>query len=300
MTKKILVNYTGGYCGNFICSLLSKALNIKDVMNAHEINNSYEFATAGDHSLLVKPFGKLFQIHEKVLKREDLKKISDLNIDQFYIQITKLYDILYEEDEEAFIYNIKQYYDYLMNQVTGEYYITSIHYAFQYKNLSIHDVFKDTTVLHLYATEKKYSRYFTLLLYYKTKNAPADQILQSTTLSAGGIYNDIIDPFLVPITNDSRSIPVDIGKIMFEKNFDHLTEIEERLSKDLGVKVTLDRQKLKDYADKNEAIIKEILGEDYKSQTDENQIKKCFEFIENKIRVIESIALNLDKPMSLL
>lgn len=284
MTKKILVNYTGGYCGNFLCSLLSDALNTKDAMNEDRSNNSYEFMSSGIHTMFVKPFGKIFQIHNKTIKREDLEKIKALNLDQFYIYITRLYDFLYEEDEEYFLENIKEYYEYLMGELTGDYYITSIHYAFQYKDLSIHDVFKDFTVLHLYTTNKRYGRYFTLLLYYKTKNALADQILQSTTLSEGGIYNDVIDPVL-PVVKDARSIPVDIGRITFGRDFNHLTEVEEKLSEKLGVPVTFDRERLRDYADRNEDIIKEILGEDYESQTDVVQIKKSLEFIENKVRV---------------
>lgn len=284
MTKKILVNYTGGYCGNFLCSLLSDALNTEDAMNEDKSNNSYEFMSSGVHTKFVKPFGKIFQIHNKTIRRKDLETIKALNLDQFYIHVTKLYDLLYDDDEEVFLDNIKEYYSYLMGELTGDYYITSIHYAFQYKNLSIHDVFKDFTVLHLYTTNKRYGRYFTLLLYYKTKNALADQILQSTTLSSGGIYYDVIDPVL-PVVKDPRSIPVDIGRITFGRDFDHLTEVEEKLSEKLGVQVTLDRERLRNYADRNEEIIKEILGDDYESQSDYTQIKKSMEFIEYKVRV---------------
>lgn len=284
MTKKILVNYTGGYCGNFLCSLLSDSLNTKDVMGEDKSNNSYEFLSSGVHTMFIKPFGKIFQIHNKTIRREDLEKIKQYKLDNFYTYVNRLYDFLWDEDEEVFIDNIKNYYNDLMSDLTGDYFITSIHYAFQYKNLSIHDVFKDTTVLHLYTTDKRYGRYFTLLLYYKTRNAKADQILQSTTLSSGGIYYDIIDPVL-PVIKDPRSIPVDIGRITFGRDFDHLSEVEDRLSHEIGSKLTLDRQRLSDYADRNEAIIKEILGDDFKTQTDREQVKKSIEFIEYRLRV---------------
>lgn len=284
MTKKILVNYTGGYCGNFLCSLLSNALNTKDAMAEDKSNNSYEFMSSGVHTMFVKPFGKIFQIHNKTIRREDLEKIRQYKLDNFYTHVNKLYDFLWDEDEEVFVDNVKQYYDYLMSGLTGDYFITGIHYAFQYKNLSIHDVFKDTTVLHLYTTDKRYGRYFTLLLYYKTRNAKADQILQSTTLSSGGIYYDIIDPVL-PVVKDPRSIPVDIGRITFGRDFDHLSEVEDRLSQEIGFKVTLDRKRLSDYSEGNEAIIREILGDDFKTQTDRVQVKKSLEFIEYKLRV---------------
>jgi len=285
MTKKILVNYSGGYSGNFLCSLLSEALNTNDQMYKNESTNSYEFSSSGVHTMFIKPFGKIFQIHNKTLKREDLNKIKELYLDSFYIHVNKLYDILYDEDEEIFIDNVKQYYDKLMDGLTGDYYITSIHYAFQYKNVSIHDVFKNTTVLHLYTDSKRYGRYFALLLYYKTHNAKADQILLATSKKNGGIYEDMIDPAL-PKVNDSRSIAVDIGKITFERDYEHLLEVEDKLSKELGVQVTLNRQKLNDYIDGNVAIIKEILGKDFETQTEHEQIKKSIEFIDQKLTFI--------------
>jgi len=286
MTKKILVNYTGGYSGNFLCSLLSEALNTKDAMYEDKSNNSFEFTSAGVHTMFVKPFGKIFQIHNKTIKREDLNKIRDFKLDQFYTYVNKLYDFLYDEDEEVFIDNVKQYYDYLMSGLTEDYFICGIHYAFQYKNLSIHDVFKDTTVLHLYTDNKRYGRYFTLLLYHKTRNAKADHILQSTDRKNGGMYGDVIDPPL-PVVKDPKSIAVDIGRITFGRDYEHLLEVEDRLSRDLGVNVTLNRKRLSDYTDRNEAIIIDILGKDYESQTDRVQIKKSLSYINDCVKYNE-------------
>lgn len=284
MTKKIFVNYTGGYCGNFISSLLSDALKTKDVMGYDPSTNAYEFLSSGVHSKFIKPFGKLFQIHNKTLRREDLQKIAELNLDAFYIYVMKLYGILYDKDEDVFLQNVKDHYEDLLSTVDDDYFICSIHYAFQYKNLSIHDVFKDSTVLYLYTENKRYGRYFTLLLYHKTKNAPADQILQSTTLNFGGIYGDVIDPSL-PVVKDPRSIPVDIGRITFEKDFEYLSEIEKKISESIGTEVKLDRQRLSDYADKNNAILESILGPDFMVQTEYKQLKASLDYIEKKVRI---------------
>jgi hypothetical protein len=42
--------------------------------------------------------------------------------------------------------------------------------------------------------------------------------------------------------------------------------------------------KLNAYADRNVDIIKKILGADFESQSEEEQIKNCYSYVENIVR----------------
>ena len=171
-----------------------------------------------------------------------------------------------------------------MNQHKSEYLICSIHYAYKYKDVDIHDVFPDFTVLHIVTENRRHARYFHLLYHYKTKDEEADKVLQGNTLTDEQLNKDFID-VVSPRLFDDKSIPVDMGKLIFDKDLHHFSEIEHNLSMSIGANVKLDKSRFYEYADRNIEIIKNILGDYFMTQDEDVEISKCLQYIEGKVRV---------------
>jgi len=279
----VLVNYTGGYCGSFFCGLIAQNLDVGHRWLNDERKNIFYFLSDEIDTKYIKIFGKLFEIRRGTLKKEDLKYIADNNLDDYYAHAFHLYKIVHDEDDREFIQNIKSHYRELMNEKKNEFFITTIHYGYQYKDLTLQDIFDKAVVLHIVTKSKKYARYFHLLFHYKTKDDEADKVLQSKTLSADEIYSDFIDPSMPKIFDES-SIPVDMGRIIFERDEDHLEEIEAELTRRIGKVIKIDRMRLNEYADKNVKILKSILGEDFMNQSESEQIEKSLQYIEREVR----------------
>jgi len=286
MTKVILVNYAGGYCGNFISYLIGDALGVKYNLITDEEKNSYYFQSDEIDTKHIKPFGKLFEIRRGDLKINDLEIITRLKLDKSYEYLLQLYKIVYDEDEAVFIGNIKTYYQDLMNSLKAEYFITNIHYGYKYKDLSLQDVFKESIVIHIGTMFPKYARLFTLLLYSKIKDDKADQILQSSTLSKKYIFENIIKP-VPPKSFNDQSIYVDMGTLLFEKDIKQLDDLEINLLSSFGINLTLNRKKFFEYADKNIKIVETILGKNFVRQSEDEQIEKSLSYINNFVKYNE-------------
>ena len=76
MTKTVLVNYVGGYCGNFLTGLIGEALGVNHTLRQRSDKNTYYYLSNDIHTKYTKIFGKLFDIRKGVLKKEDLKYIA--------------------------------------------------------------------------------------------------------------------------------------------------------------------------------------------------------------------------------
>ena len=283
MTKVILVNYTGGYCGNFLSHLIGEHLPVKYDISVNDDVNAYYFKSTEIETKYIKPFGKLFEIRNGFLSMKDLELITQEKIDPSYTYVMNLYKILHDEDDRVFMENVKSYYHELMSNLKEQFFLTNIHYVNRYKDLSIHDVFKDSSVVHISTYHKTYMSLFTLLFHAKTKNDAADQILQSKTLSDRSIFNDIVFP--IPRPFDDRSIPVDMGKILFEDDYSSFYELQTRLSNEIGIELNLDLEKFKIYSKKNIEILEEILGKDFLEVPHVKLTKKILEYINDEIKV---------------
>ena len=284
MTKVILVNYTGGYCGNFLSYLIGESLGTDYTIKSNEANNSYYFQSGEIETRYIKPFGKLFDIRQGFLKMEELELITRLRHDESYTYVMNLYKILYDEDDDVFIKNIKIYYADLMSRLKSKFFITNIHYAFKYKNLLLQDVFKDSIVFYVGTDSTMYARFFSLLFHYKVKDAAADQLLQLNTLNDREINYSFINPLLYKPFDDA-SIYVDMGKLLFEKKLDIFNVIEDKFYAMTGIELNLDRIKFLDYMDKNIQILENILGKDFLTQSENQHIKKSLEFINTEIKI---------------
>jgi hypothetical protein len=284
MNKRILVNYQGGYCGSFFCGLIARALDVDHILEHDNKINIYYYSNKDIKTMYVKTFGKLFDIRKGVISKEELNEITEKKLDACYVYAKNLYKIVDDEDEQAFIENIKSYFSDLMTLQKSEYLIASIHYAYRYKDVDIHDIFPGSTILHIVTENKRHARYFHLLYHYKTKDDETDKVLQKNTLTLEQIKKDFID-VISPSPFDDSSIHVDMGKLIFNRDYDHFSEIERKLSESIGKPVVLDRTKFYEYADRNIDIIKKILGDDFMQQTEKVQIEKSIKFIEGEVRV---------------
>jgi len=286
--NSILVNYTGGFCGSFFASLVAESLNLEHISSTEEEKNLYFFNSLNDIDVKhIKMLGKLFEIKRGELDYEDLKCVAKNKLDDFYTMLFSLYNILRDPDDDKFFENMKDHYKDLMKTQKKEFFVATIHYAFYYKNnikFSIHEIFPDSSVLHVISENKRHGRYFNMLFHYKSKDNVADQALQLKTLSRVSLQKEIINP-RNPSLSDIRSIPVDMGKLVFERDFNHLKEIELNLSNKLQKEVVFDRDRFNKYADKNVEIIKSILGNDFENQSEKEQIKKSLDYIQNKVRI---------------
>ena len=284
MTKTVLVNYVGGYCGNFLTGLIGEALGVNHTLRQRSDKNTYYYLSNDIHTKYTKIFGKLFDIRKGVLKKEDLKYIAENDMDEYYTHAMHLYNVLDDEDDEAFVGNLKSHYGDLIKSHGKEYFLTCIHYGFKYKDVTLHDVFEDATVIHIVTESKRYARLFHLLFHYKTRDDATDKLLQKDTLSRKRLIHEIIDPDF-PVPFDKKSIIVDMGKLIFEKDYAHFNELELALSRALNAKVKLDKIKFYEYADRNVSILKSILGDDFLDQEEVEQIKKSLEYIDKEVRV---------------
>jgi len=283
MNKTVLVNYQGGYCGSFFCSLVAESLGVDFDLTTDPDLNIYFYNNKKIKTFYLKCINKIIKIRNNVITNKELSTIEDNDFDESYVYAKNLYNILKDEDDEVFIENIKNYFESLIDKREDEYFVSTIHYPYQYRNLDLHDIYPNASILHIVADKKRHARYFHLLFHFKTKDHPADKILQTSTLNQNQIYKDFVE-IESPQIFDDKSIPVDMGKLIFERDFAHLSVVEEALSKEVGKSVKLDRMKLNAYADRNVDIIKKILGADFESQSEEEQIKNCYSYVENIVR----------------
>lgn len=282
MKKSVLVNYTGGFCGNFFTHLLAESLGIEHTHSSNHLNAHF-YKPRDIDTKYIKTFGKLFEIRKGELERSHLKEVEEKNLDAFYTYIDHLYNILYDEEEDTFFENIKHHYAETMKQQKTDVFVCCVHYTSQYKNLKLSDVFPDSSIVHFYTTEKRHTRYFHLLFHFKNREDQADQIFQGTTLSAKRIDDDIVNPINKKCFDD-RAIPFNVGRAVFERDESQIEAVEEALTRDTGRKVRIDRREWLRYVDLNTEIIESILGRNFETLSEEEQIQRSLRFIDEKVR----------------
>lgn len=284
MTKKsVLINYRGGFSGNFFTHLLAECLGVDHIHSSNKYNAHF-YNSKEIQPKFIKTFGKLFDLRKGELNPRLLSVVKENNLDDSYTYAHDLYSVLYDEDDENFIENVKAHYGDVMNLQKKDLLVCCIHYGHQYSSLKLSDVFPNSSIIHFCTDSVRHTRYFNLLFQYKNQSDRADNIFQDDTLSEKKLKYDIVQPAKLRCFDD-KAIPFNVGNAVFNRDLSEIDRVEASLEKELSIPVRLDRKAWIDYSNLNIQIIESILGAGFEELSSEEQVNRSLSYLKNNIRV---------------
>ena len=287
MTKVLLVNYTGGYCGNFFTHLLADAVDYPHGFSSDE-RNAYYFKNFEVDTIYVKFLGKLFEARTGELDVDAIQSVSG-NENDSYRKVIRIFNLVNDEDDECFIENVKSYYEQIFEGIKSKYFVSCVHYTSPYKSFRIKDVLPEAIVVHLYASNPRHHRLFNTIFHYKSITAEIDRALVKDTLSDLRLEEECVNPHksLVPLY-DKTFVNVDVGKVLFNRDEDELVKFESTMERLTGDTVKINRKDLFDYADRNDAALRSIIGDEYLTCDESLSVERNLEYL-TKLRELGGI-----------
>ena len=249
--RLIFVTYKGGNCGDFFCSMLERALGNEDNSILDDTNRCHysnpAFAYHGIKGL--EEVFRRYNKHKYILAVDQIKVRELLH----YLDWTKrIHDYCYDPDRNEFILNVKNFIS--SNLVVDKpNTVASIHYLEHFEGFTLGSVYDPSIVIQLMTRNPLFNSYFYFLSKHKQR--------WSVVKRAPDSYSFIDEPPLIDQLPEDVVV-IDSGKLFFTDEYDD--EAEAILSKELGLEIKFDRQRLNDYRKANDAIMKETFGDDYR------------------------------------
>jgi hypothetical protein len=250
--KLINICYRAGFGGDFMCNMLYMNYNPNHKFYGNEqnkfkwINKDNNTSVDVHEKILIKRINSLFNAYTC----DNLEKFWDLEskwCDNVLLNKTKkLFSILYDSDPIIFK---KNYIQFLRSVLYEEYkrkkYITNMHYCTSWGqfDFSIHKALPGST--NFFFTIEKNEYAFLFFLLFAIKNDMKDE--ESKNYYIKNMFAS--RHRLKKITIFDDMIPIDVGKLFFETNYEE--NAENIFSNALNKKITLDRILLNRYKKNN-------------------------------------------------
>lgn len=273
-SKLITVNFVGGFCGDFICSLVynsyyeSEISFFKDVTKAKFSPNFAKHrsvAFSGEGFRNIDILTQLFYNQDKysffIQEINNVKETMGYE-DDSYRQISKIYNTCVDKDRTTFINNVYDYCRTVVPPSLKDYTIITHHSCdlrtpeFRFKN-----IFPGSNNVAIVATDQIYNRYFRLLGYHKFYGRLfKDKTLKESFQLMRSVESDLLKFFenLTLDLTDEKLIYVD--KFLFAKDFKYVEEMESMFSSIMGKQLVFDRDAITTYRNNNRKIYSNYLN----------------------------------------
>ena len=257
-TNLIIVNYKGGYGGDFFCNILQKAIDPSHTFTPSATNQFDVSHKFGEWSWL-KELGNLVQRHmDEQLNRGLDYSLAIRNLSWSYAD--GIYKICYDPDISVFANNVADFLKQKMIYPTDKVVVCNYHNTI-HKNLIHFDltrIFPQSKGIFLRTDSLKYHALFQLLALYKNDYKPLRKVARylvnnmSPDIYQYNASSDRPEPF------SNTDFAIDSGRLFFD--MDIINKINKDLSIYLNCEIKLDDQIIKHYRQKNLDIINRTIG----------------------------------------
>ena len=259
-TNLILVNYLGGYGGDFFCNLLHNA-----------IDPSYSFETTGlnkyetshhEKYKYIKLLGVIIQRYrsERQGRNTDdmnlVKSVHQRNINVPWLWAEKMYSICYDKDPQTFYQNLKQAIRQELPYPKNNLVIANYHNARFAHLLDMNQIIPKSKNILLYTNSLKYHCLFDLLGLYKKQFMFLKQAAESSHLDPNIVFE--YKASKQPIPPNDNYLSIDAGRLFFETGIEDQTNAA--LSEYLGCDIVLNHEMLYKYRKNNIKILNSLVG----------------------------------------
>lgn len=254
-TNLIIVNYRGGYGGDFFANILHNAIDPKfNVVVDNSGFNKYKVTNKHGWFSCLKHIGLLVQRHRDQQNGRPTQMFF-AHRGEAWIWADKIYRMSYDPDIKVFSENLKEVLREQLTYPQDEVIVTNYHNMFpnNFELFEMGHVFPQSKGIFLYADSYKYHCLFDLLGSYKTKYL----FLLRSALDYGLYSGALIGGQPKRLPND-KSLPVDVGRLFFD--LDTYDQVNEDLSNHLGCKIVLNKDAIVRYRENNLKIIEDTIG----------------------------------------
>ena len=277
----VVVQYRGGYSGDFFTHLLYRAINPdRPIIMEHNEHQKYIWDNHPYNN-----WGKVFKHLQRTLHEYERYKDADHRkkypllygfsdeVGDWYVDFV---DMIYDKDSRVFAKRVADMYKsaHMSKKVNENYKVYNLHYNLFKDYFSIDLAWPGCKSYFLATANERYDWYFNALQIYKnvlTTGNPNDIFLLEPKIkdySLRDIYNRVLT---YPTNFFARNEPVikrsrlkypeniDIGELIFGDLDSSLLEVNQMLSHQFEKEISLDRRLLEEYRAKNKAIIDDLL-----------------------------------------
>ena len=131
--------------------------------------------------------------------------------------------------------------------------VVNAHYTKKFNGFSIHNVHENVVFLLLKADNPTHDLLFEILVGFKKNHFKFPEFVS--------LYLSDLSEKLMPVEPFDECYPIDAGKLFLQSR-SSVDEVEEVLSRALGIKISLDRNLIDDYTRSNIAVLNEFLDID--------------------------------------
>lgn len=302
------VNFVGGMCGDFICSLVYNSYYntpfiidnkvSKVTFNRNIDNKSILFDTT--FFRVFHLLSELYYVKQSADKLDQvIKNFISINFaDKHYETIKKIYDQCCDENQQYYVENIQEVCRSIIpNTIQSPTLLTHLSFDHDLDGLHVSKVFPKSNNILLTTSEKKYYNYFRILAFHKyyAKNWPNLSLKQAYEY----LYQyerpllDLIDrkPPYHPYDYQSQTIytPIYVDKFLFEDSY--IEHIEDIFGKYFNSKLSFNREIIEQYKIKNKNIIAYYLGCEPNFNYKDDMISARAEGLVNTVSYISSFEM---------
>lgn len=260
----IIVDYEGGYGGDFFCSILYKNFTQNYNLQYHNENTDL----LNNHINYPLHFGNIKNFRQLLVCLSSMwdGTFGEKKLDQRLPSIQNVLNVVYDDDYESAVDNIiglcRSFYD------IGKPKIWAVHYLENpkhFENFTMDMVFPKSKKIRLICKDVKYHILFCMLGAFKRSAVVVDYDTAPEKASYELKHHNLpVRPSLFtkefePYVNFQDFHDVDVGMLFFGED-DQVQVIEQQLTNIVGKQIKLDRHWLKKYKQKNIAILEHMLG----------------------------------------
>ena len=260
--KLVTVNYSSGYGGEFISTLLDCTLNDKEFNKVPNSNNEYEYIQQyvplenGPGISFPNNPQLIFAIHKNLDVQSAFSSISqqeNLSVFERYLrQVYNQYLYVKNSDDSVVKNNIIQMMQSMVPEPTENYNVLNfLNLKYNVVGLGLGDIFPGSNNIVLSTYNSKAHVLFLFLGWYASQSSKQN-------LADASIINFLIEKSKLyksdPQFHNEYIIHVD--KLTLERDEDYIKQVEDDLTLLIGKEVVFDRSLLSQYGNNNINIIK--------------------------------------------
>lgn len=273
-SKLITVNFVGGYCGDFICSLVynsyygSQVDFFNSVTKAKFSPNMACFKSVAFEGEGLRNFDMITNLYYNndfySTFVNDINRVSD-NIDFFdyaYSHVAKIYRTCYDPDKQTFINNVLDYCRNVIPSDLKDFTIITHHSTdTRIPEFKFSNIFLGSHNIAIVSSDSKFDRYFRLLGYHKFyKRLYTDRTLKQAFQQMRALESEFLISCERSVLNDMGEIKIYVDKFLFSNDFTYVKQMEDIFSSIMGKQIVFNKDAIKTYRENNRKIYSRYLN----------------------------------------
>lgn len=295
-SKLITVNFVGGFCGDFICSLAYNSYYNREIFLDDRVTKATHIPTNESLPCLIydgetfKDFDLLTHIyynHDLFQTLVDYNAHINKNFgfsELRYEQLSKIYLVCYDKDRDVFIKNVQEFCRSIIPGNLKDFVIlphtTSDN---RIPEFYLSNMFPKSNNLTIVCSDDRFNKYFRLLGYHKFYGKLYNNDIKESMKIWNSFNSGLLSTFQRSYFKDlpgSNETKIYIDRFLFDYDASYIEEMEAIFSNIMNAEIKYDRNKIKNYRELNRSIMAKYLEiEPDFDHTNLENIKKINKFM---------------------